>query len=223
VLVNTATLPLLALVLLQLARHLEPRDPRIRVRQERFAQLAIAASLGFLLLAPLQISAGLRLQSRGGAEQRSQLQRAERQLAGLHQAVAQAASNADLAARFQALSGPTISPAELALPLPVLKAQSSLALDQAQAQLQRQRNALPASNPLRLLPELLRNALSCLALAFGFAIFARAKDSDLSLLDSWQISIERRRQWRARRSDRQADEADYIRQLSRDGDEPTRN
>ena len=61
VLGDAATLPLLALALLQLARHLDPRDAHISKRQQRFAQLAIAASLGFLLLAPLQISAGLRL------------------------------------------------------------------------------------------------------------------------------------------------------------------
>jgi hypothetical protein len=223
VLVNAGTLPLTALALLQLAWLLDPEDPRIRKRQQRFAQLAIGAAFGFLLLAPLLISASLRLQSSSNAEQLSRLARAEANVQQLRQAARQANSSADLSASFQALSGPTISPAELALPLPLLKAQSSLALDQAQAQLQRQRNALPASNPLRLLPELLRNALSCLALAFGFAIFARAKDSDLSLLDSWQISLERRRMWRARRFDRQADEADYIRQLSRDGDEPPRN
>jgi hypothetical protein len=174
VLVNAATLPLLALALLQLASHLEPRDPSIRKRQERFAQLAIAASLGFLLLAPLQISAGL------------QLQRAERQLAGLRQAVAQATSNTDLADRFQALSGPSLSPADLALPLPVLKAQAALALDQAQAQLTRQRDALPTSDPWRRLPELLRSAGACLALAGGFAIFARRPDGELSLLGGLQ-------------------------------------
>ncbi len=147
--------------------------------------------------------------------------RAEAKVQQLRQAARQASSSADLSARFQALSGPTISPAELALPLPVLKAQSSLALDQAQAQIQRQRSALPASNPLRLLPELLRNALSCLALAFGFAIFARVKDSDLSLVDAWQNSLARMRLRRSR-SGRQSDDADYIRQLSREGDEPPR-
>lgn len=213
VLVNAGTLPLTALALLQLAHHLDPRDPRIRKRQQRFAQLAIAAAFGFLLLAPLLISASLRLQTSGSDEQLSRLARAEAKVQQLRQAARQASSSADLSARFQALSGPTISPAELALPLPVLKAQANLALDQAQAQLQRQRNSLPASNPLRLLPELLHNAVSCLALAFGFAIFARAKDSDLSLVDAWQNSLARMR-LRRTRSGRQSGDADYIRQLS---------
>lgn len=146
----------------------------------------------------------------------------DRPLASLQLAARQAASGADLSARFQALSGPGVSPAELALPLPVLKAQAALALDQAQIQRQRQRSALPASDPLRLLPELLRNAFSCLALACGFAIFARAKGSELSMLESWQASLKRIRLQRASRSGRQADEADYIRQLSRGENESAR-
>jgi hypothetical protein len=218
VLVNAATLPLLALALLQLARLLEPRDPSIRARQERFAQLAIAASLGFLLLAPLQISAGLRLQSRGGAEQRSQLQRAERQLAGLHLAVAQAASKADLKSRFQALNGPGVSPADLELALPQLKAQATMALDQAQVQFARQRVALPATDPLRLLPEQLRNTGACLALACGFAIFARRRGSELSLLEEGQRSLLRMRMQRPSRSATVSNE-EYIRQLSGDEEE----
>ncbi|MFM9105022.1 MAG: hypothetical protein ACKOPS_28380, partial [Cyanobium sp.] len=132
-------------------------------------------------------------------------------------------SGADLSARFQALSGPSISPAELSLPLPVLKAQAALALDQAQAQIQRQRSALPASDPLRLLPELLRNTVSCLALACGFAIFARAKDSKLSMLESWQVALKRIRLQRSSRSGRQADKADYIHQLSRGENDSSRD
>lgn len=221
VLVNAATLPLLALALLQLASHLEPRDPRIRKRQELFAQLAIAASLGFLLLAPLQISAGLRLQSSGVAEQRSQLRRAERQLAGLRQAVAQATSSTDLGARFQALSGPTLAPADLALPLPVLKAQAALALDQAQAQLTRQRDALPTSDPWRRLPELLRSAGACLVLAGGFAIFARRSEEELSLLEGLQERFALRRQRlgaRRRQGGGASEREEYLRRLQ-DGDQ----
>jgi len=223
VLVNAGTLPLTALALLQLAHHLDPRDPRITKRLQRFTQLSIAVALGYLLLAPLQISASLRLQSRGSAEQLSRLVRAEAKLQQLRQAARQAASGADLSARFQALSGPGVSPADLALPLPVLKAQAALALDQAQAQIKRERNALPASDPLRLLPELLRNAVSCLALACGFAIFARGRDSELSLLESWQVSLKRIRLQRASRSGRPAAEADYIRHLSRGENDSSRD
>jgi hypothetical protein len=92
-------LPLTGLALLQPAHHLAPRDPRIAKCLQRFAQLSIAVALGYLLLAPLQISASLRLQSRGSAEQLSRLARAERQLASLRQAARQGANSADLSAR----------------------------------------------------------------------------------------------------------------------------
>lgn len=109
-------------------------------------------------------------------------------MASLPQSLSKAASGADPSARFQSLSGPSVSPADLALPLPVLKAQAHLALDQAQTQIQRERNALPARDPLRRLPELLRNAISCLALTCGFAIFAGTRVSEHSLADACQGS-----------------------------------
>ena len=210
-LVNAATLPLLALALLELARHLDPEDPLIRGRQRRFAQLAIAASLGFLLLAPLQISAGLRLQYSNGTQALSRLARAEVKLATLRAALAEADTNADLHKQFQALSGPSLSPTDLALPLPLLKAQAAAAFDQAQAQIARERATLPAMNPLRLLPEQLRNASACLALACGFAIFARHPGDQLSLLEAFQARLRRLSAGRQRRNPNA--EAHYINQL----------
>jgi hypothetical protein len=211
-LVNAATLPLLALALLQLALVLDPRDPSIRRRQQRFAQLAIAAAWGFLLLAPLQISAGLRLQGSSSSQALGRLERAERQLASLRQAVVQAASPVDLGARFQKLSGPSLSPTDLALPLPLLKAQASAALDQAQAQVVRERAALPARDPLRLLPEQLRSAAACLALACGFAIFARRPEDELSLLEGIAARLSRLKFSRINRG-RGQNQEEYLRQL----------
>lgn len=212
-LVNAATLPLLALALLQLALLLDPKDASIRRRQERFAQLAIMASFGFLLLAPLQISAGLRLQGSSGSQALGRLERAERQLAALRQAVAQAASPADLGARFQKLSGPSLAPADLAMPLPLLKAQASAALDQAQGQIARERAALPARDPLRLLPEQLRSAAACLAIACGFAIFARRPDDELSLLDAIAARLSRLKKAGRSKRGRGQNQEEYLRQL----------
>lgn len=120
------SLPLLALALL--ARHLDPVDPFIPRRQRRCARLAIAASLGFLLLALLQISAGQGGLRHGSSTQAlSRLSRAETKLATLREALAKADTKADLNKRFQALSGPTLSPTDLPLP----KAQAAAAFDQA--------------------------------------------------------------------------------------------
>jgi hypothetical protein len=66
-------------------------------------------------------------------------------------------------------------------------------------------------NPLRLLPEQLRNASACLALAFGFAIFARHPGGQLSLLEGFQARLRRLSAGRQRRNPNA--EALYISQL----------
>jgi hypothetical protein len=82
-LINGAFLPLLALALLQIGVSLDGSDQRLRQRQRLFRQLAVAASLGFLLLLPLQLSAGLRQQNAVGNAQVQRIQGAERRLAAL--------------------------------------------------------------------------------------------------------------------------------------------
>jgi hypothetical protein len=92
-------------------------------------------------------------------------------------------------------------------------------LDQAALQIKREREASQPRTPLRLLPELLRNALASLALALGFAALARRPGSDLSLLQELQRRMRRTKQGRpARRSG--ATNAGYLQQLSRGDREP---
>jgi len=66
-----------------------------------------------------------------------------------------------------------LGPADIAQPLPLLKAQVAAVLDQAALQISREREASQPRTPLLLLPELLRKALASLALALGFAALAR--------------------------------------------------
>lgn len=214
-LVNSATLPLLALGLLHLAVLLDPKDPRVQQRYQLFCRLAAVASLGFLLLVPLQISAGLRLQQTGGSQQTQRLNQAQRKLDQFRSALSQASSSADLNQRLQRLQAPPLSPADLTLPLPVLKAQVTNAFDQAQSQINRERSALPPADPLLLLPLLLRGSVACLALAFGFAIFAlRPGSEEIPMVDElimgWE-TIGAKRKQRAR-SQTITDEA-YIRKI----------
>jgi len=129
----------------------------------------------YVLLVPLQISASLRLQQAGGAEQAARINQAERQLAGFRPAVQQASSSEALASSLEQLGGPRPAPADLALPLPLLKAQTNAALEQVQLAIQRQRASLPANDPLRQIPELMRPCLASLILAFAFASLARCR------------------------------------------------
>ncbi|MCX5946945.1 MAG: hypothetical protein NTY67_01730, partial [Cyanobacteria bacterium] len=118
--------------------------------------------------------------------QSSRISGAERRLVALRQAVATASSNEEINQRLQRLQGPVLGPADLAQPLPLLKAQVGAVLDQAQLQIARERQATPPTNPWRLLPELLRNGIACLALALGFAALAVRPGSPRTLLQEWQ-------------------------------------
>jgi len=220
-LINGAPFALLGLALLQIAAELSPHDPLLKNRARLCRQLAVAAALSFLLLLPLQTVAGLQQGRTLNNAQASRFQGAEAKLKALRQAVAGAASNADLNVQLQKLSGPVLGPADIAQPLPLLKAQVGAVLDQAALQIKREREASQPRTPLLLLPELLRNALASLALALGFAALARRPDSDDSLLQEWQGTWGEW-QWRLghRRAARRGDTSDeeYLRQLS--GEEP---
>lgn len=168
---------------------LDPEDPLLERRHLRFRQLAGVAALGFLLLLPLQLSAGLRQQSAVGSE---------------------------LNATLIKLRGPVLGPADLANPLPLLKAQVNAVFDQAQAQINRDRNALPPTSAATALPELLRTSLACLLFATAFAAFAVRPGSELSLLAEGQENLRRLRFLGQRRLQRpgKRSEADYIREIA---------
>jgi len=215
-LINAAPIPLLALSLLLIACHLDPSDPLLRQRQRLFRQLAVAAALGFLLLLPLQFSAGLRQQNAVGSAQQQRIVSAEKRLAQLRQLTAQARSTSELNTSLLKLSGPVLSPADLDQPLPLLKAQVNAVFDQAHIQINRDRSALPPATTATALPELLRNAVSCLLLAIAYGAFARRAGSEVSLLEEGLLSLQRLRRFgpfRARRSS-SISQAAYIRQLS---------
>jgi hypothetical protein len=143
-LINTAAFPLLGLALLQIAAELGPHDPLLKNRTRPCAQLAVAAALGFLLLLPLQTIAGLRTSRTANNAQAARLQGAETKLKVLRQAVAGATSNADLNQQLQKLQGPVLGPADIAQPLPLLKAQVGAVLDQGRSADQPRARGQPA-------------------------------------------------------------------------------
>jgi hypothetical protein len=218
-LINTAPFPLLGLALLQIAVELGPHDPPLKSRQQLCSQLAVAAALGFLLLLPLQTVAGLHQGRSLNQAQASRIQRAETKLKALRKAVAGATSNAELNQQLQRLSGPVLGPADIAQPLPLLKAQVGAVLDQAALQISREREASQPRTPLMLLPELLRNGFTSLALALGFAALARRPGLPFTLLQELQRAWERTRSrssWLRSRTGRTVTSSeDYLRQLGR--------
>jgi len=222
-LINAAPFPLAGLALLHLAAELDPEDPVLQRRHRLCAQLAVPAVLGLLLLLPLQTAAGLRQVQFTGNAQNARITKAERKLAALRQAVATATDNEQLNRQLQALQGPVLSPADLAQPLARLQSQVGAALDEGEAQIQRERLAVPSRSPLGFLPDLLRNSVACVAEAIGFAALAFRPGQEMPLLDEWRQLWFNRRQVgvvrRQRRSLLQA-EADYFETISQAEPEP---
>jgi hypothetical protein len=220
-LINGGPFPLVGLALLELAMQLDPQDPILWRRWRRSSRLAVAAALGFLLLIPLLGVAGLRESHAISNAQTSRISGAERKLISLRQAVAVSGSSGDLNRRLQRLDGPVLGPADIAQPLPLLKAQVDAVLDQAQAQITSERQRVPPLNPWTLLPDLLCRAVASLGLAIGFAALAVRPGHVFTLLQEWQeiwILLRLRRSDRRRQSDQTQDDLDYLGQINEDVD-----
>ena len=182
-LINGSSLPLLALLVLVLACRLFPEDEILQRRRDFFSRLATAAALGFLLLVPLNTYLGV-IQHLNDREQSRRLDDSERRLTTYRNAVASAASPAALQANLAKLGAPKLEPAALSLPLPELQARLRQSFDLAAAQIAERRQVLATTTTWKTrLIDSLRIVVSSLALAFGFAAFARPSAQAPSLLD----------------------------------------
>jgi len=218
-LIQSAPFPLVGLALLQLAMQLDPEDPILWRRWRRCSRLAVAATLGFLLLCPLQAVASLQESRSFNTAQSSRITAAERKLISLRRAVSTAASNAALKQQLQRLDGPALGPAEMAQPPPLLKAQVGVVLDQAEAQISSERVTVSPVNPWTLLPDLLRRAVASLGLAIGFAALAVRPGHQIPMLQECQdlwILLRRRQASRRRQSDQIQDDLEYMDQINED-------
>lgn len=213
--VNASAFPLVGLALLHLSSDLDPESKTLARRAGFFARLAVPIALGFLLLIPLQGYLLWQQSSNLASGATNQLARQERTIATLRQAVQQAGSVAELQQRLSTLQGPTLGPAEQALPLGQLKNQLTVALEQADRALQRRRTQLPAADPLNLISLALRNGFACLALAIGFAALGQRRRAPTALLMEWQNGLNRLRFRRSKRSGGrgQIHDFDYLRRI----------
>lgn len=222
--VNASSLPLMGLGLLHLSAHLAPDSDHLARRTRFFARLATPIAVGFLLLIPLQGFLFWQQSSTEVVVRIRQLERQERAIAGLRQAIRSSSSAAELQQSLKALQGPMLTPSEQALPMPQLRAALNASLDQVDRALQSQRMALPAPDPLNQLMLILRNSAVCLALALGFAALAQRRHAPVPLLMEWQYSLESILHWRPlRRSGKPRGSeqkiASYVEQLSQDVDQ----
>jgi len=173
VLLSQGFLPLMALVLLQLAAVLNPERSRLRRRRDRFSRLALVAAVGFVLLIPLQLVATWGSLNQLASGQNQQRLQGLAVIGQLRQAITAASSHQDLARRLAALPIPQSgsgSAADLALPFP----QRQRNLLEGLARSERQLTSVAATpDPIpgpSLIEEALRVIPTSLALAGGFVV-----------------------------------------------------
>ncbi len=173
-LINNGSLALIGALLTHLAMAFHPGSDRLRARHIAFRRWALAASLGFLLLIPLQLSAGWKLYRTVDGNSQQQISQSAKQLTALRQAITTATSTQEIQAKMQTLLGNKVrlTPTQLRTPINQLRQELLIGLDQASNGLQQRIEAQSSFNPDGLIKESTRIALSALFYAAGFAFLS---------------------------------------------------
>ncbi|MCP9930880.1 HpsJ family protein [Cyanobium sp. AMD-g] len=185
--VEAAPIPLIGLALLYLAAYLCPANIQLQRRRKALARLAILASLGFLMIVPLQAHAVWTLYSRSNSVASEQQASATERGNAVRQAIERATSTEDLQKRLLALQSPdlsiTLDPERFpAVPLPQLKRQLLSRVDQAEGQFKARVAPIDPATGERITRESLRVMISSLAFSIAFAALAQRKNSIVPFL-----------------------------------------
>lgn len=187
-LVNNGTIALLGLVFISLAPVLSS-SKKLKRQQLRIANMAVIASIGYLLIVPLQAIAiwqGLTAFNQGQARQ---LQVAKEKIELIRKAVNESQSTADLQNRLQAIPGPSLPPLDTSRPLEVVRPQLLSILDTAQGQVRQRGSGLTGERLQQLIQESSRIAISSLAFACAFASASVWPGGSSILFDVWVRTI----------------------------------
>lgn len=222
-LVNNGTIAVLGLVLVNLAPIFLPSE-KLNRRRLRIANLAVVASIGYLLMVPLQgVAIWQSLNSLNNAQFR-QLQVAKDRIEQIRKAVNDASSTADLQRRLQAIPGPGFPPLDPERPIAVVRPQLLSALNAAQGQVQARSTGLPADRLQQLIQESIRVGLSALVFAMVFACGSVWPGGSRSLFDIWMRGFRIIGQglfgWTGAKAGRQGKKSadqDYLDQISGGG------
>ena len=178
---TTAIFPLLGVVMLLLAQFLRPSSASLAGQLLWVRRLAAVVAIGFLLLIPLQIRAGLSLLGTGNDSELAAL----RQLKAVGEEIRRANTEAAMKTAISHLPG---APAQIegtfTKPLEQVR---SVVLEQLQPQIQRADNRLAELRSLRLQSGLLgwiTDGLAALALAACFAAIGQWQPAGPTLLQS---------------------------------------
>lgn len=193
-LTDNAAIPLVGVVLLFLASHLDPSSPVMRARRNRVAVLCRWVAIAFLLLIPAQLAASWSGVQQVGQSQGEQLRQASRRVAEVRKATELARSTADLQARLLKIGGASLNPGDLDQPIERLRPRYLKELAVAQAQVQKQeKNPVSTGQQLVVAQGTTKGLLMALAYGLGFAAAAPGADPHSSMLLDWKQLIPRRR------------------------------
>lgn len=219
-LVNNGTIAVLGLVLISLAPVIHPTET-LKKRRLRIANLAVIASIGYLLIVPLQGIAVWQGLSSFGISQARQLQAAKDKIVLIRKAVNESGNTAELQKRLQAIPGPSLPPLNTNTPIEIVRPQLLSLLNTAQGQL-RQRSAgagLSADRLQQLVQESIRVGLSALVFAAAFACGSVWPGGSRNLFDSWLKIFSALFGWMRprRRTGKKSSDREYFDQLSGSG------
>ena len=173
-LINNAFMALMGVLLLVLALGFDPTRPNLRDRWKAWRPWIVAASLGFLLLIPLQLFAAWSFHTSVTLVQKKQISQASERLTQLREAITSANTHEELQNKVRFLFGPNagLSPAELSTPNGTLRNILLARAEQASNQLKQQIEAQAGRRPDELVKETFRIVISAAGYAITFAYLA---------------------------------------------------
>ncbi len=171
--INNSTIPLEGVVLAHLAAYLDPSEPRFEAFCKNLRSWAIPATLGFLLIIPLQtynLAKGVYNFNRSVANYQKTI---TKNFANIRNAVKTAPNLAQLQKTLIDFNGPSLSPADQSLPLPQLRQTLLVAIQQAEVNAKTNSN-LPGPDQIWAFgKDMLRSILTASAFALAFAAAAK--------------------------------------------------
>jgi hypothetical protein len=201
-LLATSSLALVGFGLLHIAALINPSNLPLKARVSKARHIAVAVTIGFLLLIPLQGFATWRTFSLANQNEQMQVKAANKTLTPIKREVNEATSTEDLQKRLLALKqvNVQIQPSDLSTPLPELKKDILINLERAENIM---KNKISESRPIQIWAATqagLRVILASLGYALAFAAGAQAPNASETLLENftnrWAQKSGRRRRRR---------------------------
>ena len=182
VVVTSSILPLQGLVLAHLAAYLNPSEPKFGVFCKNLCSWALLATLGFLLIIPLQsynLFKGVRTFNNNAVIYRRTVNQT---YGNLRSAVNNASTVADLKKRLDELDAPGLSPADNLVPLPILRPTLLAEIQKAETKALANSPQLDPQQIWLFSKEMVRSILTASAFALAFAAAAKRSAWPDSLL-----------------------------------------